>query len=137
PLLQLAWANMHGGFFMGYVVLGAYALDAMRLPPERRNPLWIAAVAAFLVSGLNPSGFGIFSVLAGYRQSFLTQTLIEWSRPPLWGPPYVFQALLYATAAVLLWRWRRVRLADAALFCAFGGASLMAFRNLPFVAFFA
>ncbi len=131
PLLQLLWANAHGGFFMGFVVLGAYAIA------ERRKPLWIAAGAALLLSGLNPSGYGIFSVLAGYRQSYLTTTLIEWSRPPLWGPPYVFQLLLYATAAVMLWQWRRVRLADALLFVAFGAASLLAFRNLPFVAFFA
>lgn len=137
PLLQLLWANAHGGFFMGYVVLGAYAVDALRGPADRRGPLWIAAGAAFLISGLNPSGFGIFSILAGYRRSFLTTTLIEWSRPPLWGPPYVFQILLYATAAVMLWQWRRVRIADALLFTAFGAAALMAFRNLPFVAFFA
>ena len=131
PALQLLWANMHGGFFMGFVVLGAYAVT------ERRKPLWIAFGAALLLSGLNPSGFGIFSVLAGYRQSFLTTTLIEWSRPPLWGPPYVFQALLYVTAAVMLWQWRRVRPVDGLLFVAFGAASLLAFRNLPFVAFFA
>jgi hypothetical protein len=137
PALQLIWANAHGGFFMGFVMLGAYAVDALRDEPERRKAVWIAAVAAFLVSGLNPSGFGIFSVLAGYRQSFLTKTLIEWSRPPLWGPPYVFQALLYTTAAVMAWQWRKVRIADALLFVAFGAASLMAFRNLPFVAFFA
>ena len=137
PVLQLLWANVHGGFFMGFVVLGAYAADALRATPERRNPLWIAAGAAFLISGVNPSGFGIFSILAGYRRSFLTSTLIEWSRPPLWGPPYVFQALLYATAALMLWRWRRVRIADALLLVAFGAASLLAFRNLPFVALFA
>ena len=137
PLVQLVWANAHGGFFMGFAVLGAYAAGAWRSPQERRNPLWIAAAIAVLISGLNPSGFGIFSVLAGYRQSFLTQTLIEWSRPPLWGPPYVFQMLLYATAAVMVWQWRRVWISDALLFAAFGAASLLAFRNLPFVAFYA
>lgn len=133
PPLAVIWANSHGGFFMGWVVLGCYAVEA--LGSERRKPLWIAAAVSVAVSGLNPSGFGIVGILAGYRQSFLTQTLIEWSRPPLWGPPYVFQILLYATAAVLLLRLRKLRIAHGLLFVAFGAASLLAFRNLPLIAF--
>ncbi|MEZ5392430.1 MAG: hypothetical protein R2724_06015 [Bryobacterales bacterium] len=136
PALQVLWANMHGGFFMGFVVIGAYFLDGLR-ESARRNALAATLAAAVVLSGLNPSGFGIFAVLSGYRQSYLTQTLIEWAQPPLWGPPYVFQILLYATAAVMAWQWRKVRICDALLFLAFGAASLLAFRNLPFVAFFA
>ena len=135
PPLAVAWANSHGGFFMGWVVLGCYAVEA--LGSERRKPLWIAAAASILASGLNPSGFGIVGVLAGYRDSFLTQTLIEWSRPPLWGPPYIFQILLYAAAIVMLLRLKHVRIAHGLLFVAFGAASLLAFRNLPLIAFLA
>lgn len=133
PPLSLVWANSHGGFFMGWVVLGCYAVEALDSP--RRKSLWIAVAASILASGLNPSGFGIIGILAGYRQSFLTQTLIEWSRPPLWGPPYIFQLLLYAAAVVLLLRWRHLRIAHGLLFVAFGAASLLAFRNLPLIAF--
>lgn len=135
PALSLLWANSHGGFFMGWVVLGCYAVEA--LGSERRKPLWIAAAAAVAVSGLNPSGFGILAILAGYRESALTQTLIEWSRPPLWGPPYIFQLLLYAAAALLVARIKQVRIAHGLLFVAFGSAALLAFRNLPLVAFLA
>ena len=135
PPLSLIWANSHGGFFMGWVVLGCYAVEALGSP--RRRPLWIAVALSIAASGLNPSGFGIVGILAGYRQSLLTQTLIEWSRPPLWGPPYVFQILLYAAVVALALRIKHVRIAHGLLFVAFGAASLMAFRNLPLIAFLA
>jgi MFS family permease len=133
--LQWFWANAHGGFFLGWVVWGAYAAGAWRWPPERHKPLWLAAAAAVLVSGLNPNGFGVFQVLANYRQSFLTGMLIEWQRPPLWGPPYLFQALLYLSAAVVGMRFKKVELPHALLLAAFGAASLLAFRNVILIAF--
>ena len=135
PPLSVVWANSHGGFFMGWVALGCYAAEA--LGSQRRKPLWIAAAASVAASGLNPSGFGILGILAGYRESYLTQTLIEWSRPPLWGPPYVFQLLLYAAVVVVVARIKRVRVAHGLLLVAFGSAALLAFRNLPLAAFLA
>jgi hypothetical protein len=67
----------------------------------------------------------------------LTATLIEWKSPPLWGPPYTFNVLLYLAAAVLLLNAKKVRIPDALLFVAFSAAALMAFRNVILVAFLA
>src|SRR5260370_7359014 len=67
----------------------------------------------------------------------MTATLLEWHRPCLWGPPYAFDILLYTAALGLVLSWRRVRLAHWALFVAFAGASLTAFRNVPLIAFLA
>ena len=133
--LHIVWANSHGGFFLGWGVLAAYGVGAWRLPSERRKPLWLAAGACILLSGLNPNGFRILEVLPAYRGSYLTSTLIEWKRPFLWGPPYTYNLLLYSTAAAMILAWRRLRLSDVLLFAAFGAASLMAFRNIVFVAF--
>ena len=135
--LQWIWANSHGGFFLGWVVLGSYAASGWSLPVQRRKSLWIVAALAVLASGLNPSGFRVFEILLAYRQSFLTRTLIEWKQPFLWGPPYTYNLLLYSTAAALVLAWRKLRLSDALLFLAFGSASLMAFRNIGFIAFLA
>ncbi len=135
--LQWIWANSHGGFFLGWVVLGAYAASAWSLPVERRKSLWIVAVLSVLASGLNPSGFRVFEILLAYRQSFLTRTLIEWKQPFLWGPPYTYNLLLYSAAAALVLAWKKVRVSDALLFLAFGAASLLAFRNIAFIAFLA
>ncbi len=131
PFLSLIWANCHGGFFLGWIVCGAYAVDALlRRAPEAKRVLAFSA-AAVLVSGLNPNGFRVVTTLASYRSSPMTATLMEWSRPGLWGQPYAFFVLLYGAAAVLAISWRRVKISDWLLFLAFGAASMAAFRNLP------
>ena len=135
--LHIVWANSHGGFFLGWGVLAAYGVGAWRLPAARRKPLWLAAGLCILLSGLNPNGFRILEVLPAYRESYLTSTLIEWKRPFLWGPPYTYNLLLYSAAAAMMLAWRKLRLSDVLLFAAFGSASLMAFRNMVFVAFLA
>jgi hypothetical protein len=129
PALAVVWANCHGGFFLGWVVCGAYTAEALvRRAPDLRR-VAAASGAAVLLSGLNPNGFGILETLLDYRRSALTSTLIEWSRPALWGEPYAFDILLYASALALALSWRRVRPADWLLFAAFAAAALTAFRN--------
>jgi hypothetical protein len=127
PPLALLWANCHGGFPLGWVVLLAYCVA--------NRPLWLIAACAIAASGLNPNGFSVVSTLFTYRQSPLTANLIEWQPPSLWGAPYGFDILLYAAALVLLLSWRKVKLAHWILFAVFAAASLMAFRNIPLIGF--
>ncbi|HYL77372.1 MAG TPA: hypothetical protein VEU96_24375 [Bryobacteraceae bacterium] len=123
PALALIWANCHGGFFLGWVVLLIYCAAEWRR-------LWLVTACAIAVSALNPNGFGVISTLFRYRQSAMTGSLVEWHRPYLWGSPYAFDLLLYAAALALILSWRKVRLADWLLFAAFAGAALLAFRNI-------
>jgi hypothetical protein len=130
PFLMLVWANAHGGYVVGWIVLAAYcAVDLIQRRPDRRL-LWIAP-AAILASFLNPNGFEMVRVLFYYRQSFLTSTLLEWAPPSLW-PPRTFVWLLAAAGAVLIWRHSKVRTVDWILFLFFGAASLAAERNVVF-----
>lgn len=133
PPLALIWANCHGGFFLGWLICGAYCVDALlRRAPDWKPVLGFSA-AAVLMSAINPNGFRVVTTLVSYRQSPMTATLIEWSRPGLWGEPYAFFVLLYGAAAVLAICWRRVRISDWLLFVAFAAASLAAYRNLPLI----
>lgn len=136
PPLALVWANCHGGFFLGWVVLAAYGVEALLLRRDRRR-LWLAAACAIAASGINPNGFGVVATLFAYRRSPMTANLIEWRPASLWGPPYALDILLYAAALALLLSWRRVRPAHWMLFAAFAAATLMAFRNAPLIAFLA
>jgi hypothetical protein len=131
PVLMLIWANCHGGFFLGWIVLLAYCAG------EDRRRVWPVAACAIAVSGLNPNGFGVLPTLLDYRRSELTASLVEWRPPPLWGPPYSFDALLYAATIVLAISWRRVRLPHWGMFLAFAAASLLAFRNIMLIGFLA
>lgn len=141
PPLFLVWANCHGGYFLGWLVLAAYSADAL-LGRWRKRPmpadrlLWLASVAAFLVSGANPNGFRVPQILAHYRGSYLTSRLLEWAPARLW-PPNEFTVLLFGAAALLLWMRRRVRPVDWLLFAAFAGAGFTAQRNIILIGFLA
>ncbi len=129
PLLAVVWANCHGGFFLGWIVCGAYAAEALVRKAADRRRVLVACGVAVLVSGINPNGFAALTTVAQYRRSPMQASLIEWSRADLWGPPYAFDVLLYGAAAAMALAWRRVRIADWLLFAAFAGAALVAFRN--------
>jgi hypothetical protein len=134
PALAVVWANCHGGFFLGWVVCGAYGLEALvRRAPDAKKICLVGAAAA-AASLLNPNGWRALQAVALSQQSVVTSSLIEWRKPYLWGPPYAFDVLLYAAAVVLLLAWRRVRIADWVLFVAFGVAALMAWRNMMLIA---
>ena len=139
PALALIWANCHGGFFVAWIIVLAYA-GASLLPGGQtagRAKLWIIAACTIAVSGLNPNGFGVVATLVRYRQSAMQANLVEWHRPYFWGPPYAFDILLYLAIAVLIYSWRKVRWIDWMLFVAFVVMAMTAFRNTPFIAFLA
>ena len=69
PLIAL-WANLHGGFLFGLVLVGAFALDAMwNAEPARRLSLalrWIAfGIGALAACCVTPYGWG--SILAALK----------------------------------------------------------------------
>ena len=145
PLLFVVWANLHGGFFIGWFVLGAYSVEAavarFRGRREERDvTLWVVAAVSVAASGLNPNGFDAIRVIMLYQQSKLQHAVWEWKSQGLW-PLEPFQVSFLATVPIVLWYWRRVRLSDWLLYAAFAIASFMAVRNVmlfgvvaPFVA---
>ena len=53
------WANCHGGYFMGWVMLGAYCGEALiqrlrKRPVEGEKQLWMVTAACFLASRAQP-----------------------------------------------------------------------------------
>jgi len=128
PPLFLFWANCHGGFFLGWLVLAAYSAEALwRHSADARRVLALSA-AAVLLSGANPNGFRIVQVLFYYRSSAATRNLLEWARPA-WFAFNEFTFLWIAAALLMLRAWKRVRLADWILAAAFFAAAFSAQRN--------
>jgi hypothetical protein len=141
PVWLLVWANCHGGFFLGWIVLGVYSAEAIYLrwrgrPMADDRKLWIIAAISIAASGVNPNGFAVLWVLPLLRSSFLQSKLLEWAPTPLW-PPSSFVALLSGAVTVSVWAWKRLRLVDALLLVVFGVAALVAYRNTFLVAFWA
>src|SRR6204780_152871 len=129
PAMFVFWANCHGGFFLGWGLLGAYCADAA-LAHYRGHPqagdkrlyldkkLYLISAVAIAVSGLNPNFFRPVIMPLLYRESKLQGMLWEWQNTALW-PLEPFQAILLAATIVMLLAWRRVRFADWLLFLAF------------------
>jgi hypothetical protein len=102
-LAMLFWANMHGGFTLGLVLVGAFALDALvgaRDAVERRA-LFIAwakfGVAALLVACVTP--YGPESILVTVRIFGLGDALSvisEWRSPDFQKQPLQELVLLVA-----------------------------------------
>ena len=127
PPLFAVWANCHSGYFLGWVVLGAWCAESL-VQRRRDVELWVVSGLSVLASGVNPNGFAVLRTLLDYQSSYLTSRLIEWARPSLW-PPSAFSVLLVAAAAAMIWARRRVRIADWLIFAAFAAAAVTAQRN--------
>jgi hypothetical protein len=63
PLLMFIWANVHGGYALGDVMISVYLLPALVFRRGSRGFI-VSTAAALLASGLNPNGFTAFLVLA-------------------------------------------------------------------------
>ncbi len=106
PLLLLAmlfWANMHGGFTLGLMLAGAFALEALvgaRDPAERRSLFfaWLKfGVASLLVACITP--YGPESILVTGRIFGLgdvLNTIAEWKSPDFQKQPAQEIVLLVA-----------------------------------------
>ena len=134
PPMFVIWANSHGGFFMGWVLLGIYCGEALYQrfrgkPPEGERLLWLVSIICLLASGLNPNGFKFIPVMLAYRASIMQSAVWEWQYPAPW-PPSPFMMLNVCALVVLVWQRRRTRPVDWLLLLVFGAASMTAVRNI-------
>ena len=134
PPMFVVWANMHGGFFLGWAPLGACCAEALFLrwrgrPLADERRLWLVSAASILASGLNLNGFRAVTILSTYQNSALQMSLWEWQHTALW-PPEMFGVLLFAGAAALLWARSQARVSDWLLFLVFAAAGIEVVRNV-------
>jgi hypothetical protein len=130
PAVFLIWANCHGGYFMGWVMIGAYCLEALirRQPWREQRELWFVAAGCFVASAINPNGLRVIEIMLKYRQSGIQSRNIEWQYPAFWEPSgYSF--VLFGALLMLLIARQKTRPVDWILYFVFGAASLMAVRN--------
>jgi hypothetical protein len=107
PLVIVAWANVHGSFVLGPLVLGyAWAEDLVAGRPGATRSL-VVFVAGTLATLLNPYGAGVWVYAAGIGANpGVTQMVTEWQRTsPLRMPGGMFYPAAIA-AFVLLVRGR-------------------------------
>lgn len=149
PLIMLFWANMHGGFFLGLILLWAYALmESMKYILRRFGPPLSATSLKLLVATtllstfsafVNPNGFAVFRILTERRHGLYrylvseTVSTIDHVRMGLFGPELiVFFFLVVLCTLFFAIRAKQLDITDVVLFCVFAGLGLYLFRLIPF-----
>jgi hypothetical protein len=148
PPVMLLWANLHGGFLMGFVLVGIFlAADFLKLlkcpDAYQRQRTWrharhLAAIfgVSALASLVNPYGYRLHLHVYQYLTNrFLMEHIDEFRRPNIRGLPTEFFLLLLAMTAGGIWAARaRLRWAERLLIVFSAISGLYAARNIPVAA---
>ncbi|MCY3866257.1 MAG: hypothetical protein OXG68_12540 [Chloroflexi bacterium] len=146
PLLLWFWGNCHGGYIMGFVLIGAFALGEVTnsafalgdspLPSRIIRKLIVMTLLSLALMPLNPLGLDIFVIpFDTIGISGLRQYIQEWQSPDLsqlftWG----FVILLLLLAGALMASRRRLDATECVLLGGSFCLALLSGRNLPFFA---
>jgi hypothetical protein len=140
PLLMLAWANMHGMFVLGMVILTIYiAGDFLEQPSRawftshRAKSLLLAAGFSLVATFLSPSGPGIWDIVASLgSNSYITSRIPEYQSANFHLPgTWPFLILLILTLVGLARSKMQVSWNYTLLAAAFGGLALYSSRMIP------
>ncbi len=84
PAVVAVWANVHGSFFLGPLVLGLAWLDDLRgHSPRSRATSWVA-LASLAAATLNPFGLHVWSyTVAISTNPMITRNITEWAPPTI------------------------------------------------------
>ncbi len=143
PALMLLWVNLHGGFLLGFVLLGAYLVGGgfqyFTRPEERRRiggwlkRLGLISVLSLLASFVNPYGFKLHLHIYRYLSDrFLMNHVSEFLSPDFHGvAQQCFAVLLLVTIAALASAKRRPEPTRLLVILLAAYSGLYASRNLP------
>ncbi len=148
PPLTLLWTNLHGGFFVVFLVLACYiAADlvnaAIEPEDERRREFlraskpWLATAAACAAATFaNPYGWKLHQHIYQYvTDTYQLQHITEFQSMNFHSPVVVyFEPLMAAAFLTALWDLRNRRFADVFLGMGWLHLALVAQRNLPLFA---
>lgn len=136
PGLFLVWANLHGGFMLGLVCLGAGTVWSA-LNDRRHLRTWaLVTTASALTTNLTPLGLSEWPEILGALLRIRQYPINEWQPPGLFEPLF---APFWAAAAALLFvivKHRLWRSTDAFGPLAWSAAAILplavtASRNVP------
>ncbi len=141
--LTLLWANMHGSFVVGPILVGVYLAGdiAERVlhggtgrSVDANGTAWLAGVlvACLAVIAVNPYGLELYVYPFQTVASPTIQTLIQEWQPPDFSSSAIwpFLAFLLLTVAATALTWRRIGLVQAILLVGLTVASLRAARQI-------
>jgi hypothetical protein len=146
--MTLVWTNLHGGFFVVFLVLACYigsdllnaALEGDEVHRDlylRSSLPWLAVFAGcFAVTFINPYGWNLHKHVVEYvTDPYQLQHITEFQSMNFHSPVVVyFEPLMLLAIGVALVDIRRRNFADVFLGMGFLHLALLAQRNLPLFA---
>jgi hypothetical protein len=88
PLIVLVWANIHGSFFLGPVVLGLAWLEDLDDRAPRRHLALVVALVSTAAACVTPFGPAVWSYALGLSTNrFVTERITEWQPTSLHDLP--------------------------------------------------
>jgi hypothetical protein len=145
PIASILWTNLHGGFFVGAVLIAAYAAGdllkiALTTDVEARGPAMIRArhytlcsMACVAASLVNPYTWRLHQHVIEYlRDPYQSQHIMEFLSLSFHHPVAIFfEIMLLGGVAAALWNASKGRYTEAVLIVVFGHTALLAARNIP------
>lgn len=145
PALMLLWANLHGGFFVGLILVGAYAggellralleagPDGRKAAAGRAVPYLAAGAGCALATFVNPYFYHLHAHIFKYltdRDQY--QNIVEFQSFNFHHPGTVFfEPMLLLGVAAAAWSLVRRDYVHALLVAGWAHLALIAVRNTP------
>jgi hypothetical protein len=145
PVVSILWTNLHGGFFVGALMVFAFGGgEILRLVfsanAAERLAAWLQA-RAYLLCGLaclaasliNPYTYHLHVHMAQYlRDPWNSLHIVEFLSPSFHHPTAIFfEAMLPLAVATAVWNVRQGRFTEALLIFVWAHGGLLATRNIP------
>ena len=131
PVMMASWANIHGGFIGGFIIIGAYGLSAIINQNWKELKLLVITGILCLFSLLiNPYGIDIYYGITSTTSSAFTSHIDEW-RKFIFGSDWTITLYLFLFLITFRIREKSVYLADKILAIIWLIAGFIYMRNMP------
>ena len=132
--LMIIWANTHGAFISGLVLVSLYGVGAVLDKRWREAGIYFLFLPLLLAAAwLNPTGMALLRNSFGYLQEdFLVDLTIEYRSPNFHAiSTWPFAALLLGSLAFGWWSGRRLSFTAIGLLGVWTAFALYSARNIP------
>jgi hypothetical protein len=144
PLIMLVWANTHGAFISGFVVLACYLAGWVyerycsqeKPSPKILKNLLIISTTSFVATLFNPVGWDLWSTSIGYVQNdYLVSHTQEYFSPNFHlSGTWPFLALVSFSIFLLSRSLNKLSVSEGLLLAGWTAMSLFSARNIPLYA---
>ncbi|HLK64068.1 MAG TPA: hypothetical protein VKU19_11545 [Bryobacteraceae bacterium] len=148
PVVTILWTNLHGGFFVGAILIGSYgagevltllfsgsvnAAETRQQVIRRATRYFLSASACMAASLINPYTWHLHQHMLMYlRDPFNSQHIHEFLSPSFHHPSAIFfEAMMLLAGAAGVSSLAKGRFTEALYMVAWAHGALLAARNIP------